>query len=367
MNRKKLKNKQNLQVNDSDRKQKKIGKISKYLAAGVIALASIGTGYHLAMQSRQSNQQAALEKRVESEGLPMRYVEGINRQGNNPGNRDVYFLFQVHDFGGHNLDSYLGKEGSRELINSSNSGISNTQVSIYRILEKLSAQSKVGLVATEGRLNTDISTPGNFAKELGQEKMRSLRESLYSDYFLERKITENLSFGGAEWAAATLEGLYLSGWEDPKHNSDSITLINEIQGKRLVKSLYDNCKEFSPALVSQRLVERGYTEKQAEELRVQLERFQSNPAEVDKLQNEIEKLECDFEELQVQRSKDALKYTTRNADRLYREGKIKTPNVAIVIGAYHEKHYEQFMKNNKQGKNNFIYIHPAGLAKAQKK
>jgi len=341
-------------------KKPQVGLVSKILASGALALAGIGIGYY----ALRASPEEVIARKAEAESLPKDYVEDVVRVGNDYSKRDIYFLFQVHGLSGHSMESYLGKKAAGEVVEDIKNDSRQNQVSIYRILDSLCSQSKIGLVSVEGIYHTDTNTPGSFEKRLGSERMNRLREEFRSDSFLEKKLDD--SFAGAEWAAAILGNLYLSGWEDANHNKDSSELLKDLMNKRAVWTFYDSCKNLPVDIVVEQLLNRGYSQQQASDLRVQLIRLKANPQEAEKLAEEIKEMGKKFEALQVLRSLDALNYSVLNADRLYAEGKIKTRNIAVVIGGYHRKHYEEIVRRN-EAQSNFIFVSPKGLGKSMKK
>jgi hypothetical protein len=365
MSSKRDKEQRRLYKNKEETGPKRFGLIRSLIAAGAVALAGLGIGYY---KFTAKTPQETVEKRIEQEKLPGKYVEWMERAGTDPSKRDIYFLFQTHEYEGHNLESWLGNKTAEEMRKKVKEENCKVQASIYRVLESLNSQSKVDLVCEEAHLHTDMSKPGTVSKGLGEERMSKIRRMFSSDSLLEDKIREDsIGLGGAGWAAAMIDTLYIGGWEDANHNRESMSLWDNKMKLHLVVTLYENCKNLPLDVVEKEWVDRGYSKHDASDLKAQFEKINANPAELGKLREEINRLDRLFEEMQVIRSMDAVNYSIKNADSLYDSGRTKTRNVAVVIGADHEKDYD-FIKRDKGGKDyNAVFIHPKGLAEARPK
>ena len=289
---------------------------NRVLTAGAIALAG-AVAYqfywlHRSVQPTQSvseqrteqvapadpvDTQKYTDQEVRRESLD-NYVEKIIDFTTDESKRKIYFILQRHNVDGLGLPEEIEKD-IREKV-------TPNQIGIYRILEYLHKDKNLGVVCTEGQTRDDLEDilqpnylKNKIIKTAGKDAWDYLIASVESgnNSLITNTIKETR--GGASLIASIYPELYGVGFEDPSNKILKGTLAEKMQ-----EALISGDKKF-----------------------------------ID-----------EFNEMNTQRSWEAIKYALKHSDDLYAAGKIKNRNAAIVIGRQHFLDYVELARQIAQGK-----------------
>tara|TARA_Y100000034_G_C6891327_1_gene410097 strand:+ start:1199 stop:2095 length:897 start_codon:yes stop_codon:yes gene_type:complete len=227
-----------------------------------------------------------------------------------PNNPTVYIVYQSH-----NID-YLSIDYDDEL----KEGIRNSQISVYRVLERLNKSKGVQLVLNEGVRYDDFSDIDD--PDFYQEKDPSKKDNYElfkrrlktDDQFLGDVLIKNEVSAGSYVCLINPE-LFLMGYEEEGKNKELV---------KMVQKMFTNPKEFT--------------------------------------KDEVE----NYVRLQVERTFDALKYGFSGSELLYKREMISKRDFAVVIGrsSLHSRPFDKISEYiNSEWGFNVVQVYTEGLEK----
>lgn len=355
------------QSNLSEKPRRKIGVVAALVGATLLAVS--GALYFTRDKNSNSlNFQNSQTIRVEkiNQNILDRYVDKMERFGNDESKRTLYVILQTHMDDGWDV-SFIGDVAKNLIHKNVKKSSLESQVSIYRIVESLSKDSLARMVADEGKSSKyaeDITDPGSMRRQVNSRGSFDLALDALSksDDILRGYLNTYEVGGGANLAGLNYEELFLVGWEDAELHKKTMDLSRDTAYKGTILEYYDRNIDMSVLDNPDVRNIQKMNQEQADRLKQDVQKLRDNKGEADKLRKEYNGAEKLFEELNIQRSRVSIGNTFKSCDELYSAGKIPNKNAMLVIGAAHKKDYKDIAEQAKQGKTdyNLVIITPKG-------
>jgi|WetSurMetagenome_2_1015567.scaffolds.fasta_scaffold173940_2 hypothetical protein len=241
-----------------------------------------------------------------------KYIGKEKRFGNDPGKRNLYIVFQVHNLKGFDLPEEISKEIDNK--------VAKIQVPVYRILEDLYKNKGLQVIACEGldkNNQDDIENPRSFQETMERSKggltIERAREISRNDGVLE-KLIAGQGLPAHILVSWMYEDLYAVGQEDKEIMDRAADYAQKMQNLVLIKKVEGKDKEM------------------------------------------FDEWNSEFGKLNRERSLRAIYNSMENSNKLYNQGKVKNRDVAIVIGMAHLDDYTDLAVQAEQGKTDFNII-----------
>lgn len=286
---------------EKDGRKLPIRYLSKILGVGILAAIIAGIAlYNKRFNPLDRGANFYLDQKRSFED----YIEEKLSFISDPSKRTIYFIAHAHPSPAEGTD-----EETKKLNEAYNKASLKHQVAVYRVLEGLYKKKGVQVICLEGRMHDDfgdVEDPKRFRRELGPLAWGKLNTLIGSDSSL-AEIIERLDY-------------------DP-------TILTKIY-----EEVYGV----------------GYEER---------ERFDSQKTILPDPKQDPEKFSKEITKHLINRflrSRDAVKYGLEHSDRLFREGKVKNRNFAVLIGGSHIGDYQDIVREINDGKlpYNAVFIRP---------